>query len=68
MKIPDNLGISFLPYSLLDMQKVQENRRMQENAASAFQWNDKYLPFVIVGVGVLVVPLLMKTLKRKGKK
>lgn len=68
MNVPEKLGYTTVDFGFNDLATLQEQRKLDQLAQSAFQWNDKYLPFVIAGVGVLVVPLLFKVMKRRRKK
>lgn len=68
MQIYPTLNESFLPYSYLDLIKVQERKKLQEKARSIFEWNDKYLPFVIAGLGLIIIPLITHKNKKGYKK
>lgn len=68
MRIPETMGFSQADLGFTDLASLQEKRRLENISQSAFHWDDKYLPFVIAGAGIVIVPLLFKVMKRKRKK
>lgn len=53
----------------IDIQQVMEAQALRPGQqGTAFKWKKEYVPFLIAGVGVALIPVMLKLTKKKRKR
>jgi len=49
-----------------DIMRAQQSR--PGGTAGSFQWKQEYIPFVIAGIGVALIPVFVKMARKRRKR
>lgn len=58
-------NIENLGYTLDDLEKARQERSSAWATDSPFKWKSEYLPIIVVGLGIVATPFIIKIIKKR---